>query len=442
MKHNKNILLAFSFLIVLFGCHKDNPPVIESITLSSDLEEIHIGQQMHFSVVANTGENVTSQSVFYRNKLETKDSLFSPTEVGTYEVYAKYKEIVSNTIKVKVNEKPIESIKIESGKNEIILGEPFTFSIVANTGKDITSQVKVFVNDKLYDKNKVFFPKEVGDYVLYATYQYKGTTLKTDKVAIKVLSTNATSFVKHPIVEGYTHSKCPWCPRLYYALKKLDEVTDKVIFVSHHPINRSNWVDFLHSKESIPLWEDFKAKYKQYNSDNYKSHTVPNADIDRDMFWGKPQPEKLKEVTDRLNEKSLIGLALGVAKNEGKLNISVRTQFLQDFDEELKLTVYVLENNIVHDYPNVTEYFDGIRLIKDFVSNHVFRHSLTDIYGDNIPQDKTNKDKLYIKNFSVAIPNNITDKEKISVAAFVTSKNILNARVISLGDKEQLFENK
>lgn len=438
-------MVAFSFIVLLWSCHKDSEPsIIESITLSSDFEEVYVGQQVHFSVVANTKENITSQAIIYRDTIKMQGSIFSSSKVGTYKFYAKYKDIVSNTVKITVNEKPIESIKIQANESEITLGKPFPISILTNTGKDITSEAKLFVNGELY-AHKAFYPEEVGEYTLYAAYKYKEETFKTDKVTIKVLPVNTKSFVKHPVIEGYTHSRCPWCPRLYYAIKKLEEVTDKSIFISNHPITRSNWKDFLHTEECIPLWEDFKSKYEQYNSDNYKAYTLPNADIDRAKYWSKPQPEKLEEVTNLLDKQSLIGLSLDINKNEDKLEISVRTQFLQDFNKGLKLTVYVLEDNIVHDYPNLTEYFDGVNPVKDFVSNHVFRHTLTDIFGDDIPKGKTKKNKLYIKDFSVEIPSNISKSENISVVAFVTSKDkkhIINARVIALGDKKQSFEEK
>ncbi len=195
-------------------------------------------------------------------------------------------------------------------------------------------------------------------------------------------------------------------------------------------------VEVLGETICIHIWSDFVSKYRL-------KATVSNADIDRKKYWTKPQPKKLQEVTSLLKDKSMIGLALNLKKNEDKMEVSVRTQFLQDFNEGVKLTVYVLENNLIHDYPNRTEYFDGVSVVKNFVSNHVFRHSLTTIFGDDIPQEKSQKNKLYIKDFSVDITDNIKDKEQISVVAFVTSKNekhIINARVIKLGDEVQSFE--
>ncbi len=346
-----------------------------------------------------------------------------------------------------VESKVADILMLSSEVQEIKLGEQVDFShfsVKVNAKEDVTSEAKFFVNGELYDK-KIFFPEVAGEYIFYATYGDKKETLKSNEVTVKVLPIDATSFVKHPVVEGYVHSKCPYCPKLYYAIKEVEKVTDKVVFVVNHPIEDLHGKeDFLYEKSCVPLRADFVEKYKKYDDgDTFKSRWVPNADIDRKKYWKNPQPEKLEEVTNLLENKSMIGLSLRFVKNEEKYDVLVKTQFLEKFSQGLKLTVYLLENNITHDYPNNTEYFDGVPLIKNLVNDHIFRYSLTDIFGDDIPQEKSQKNGLYVKNFSVDIPSNITNKNKVSVVAFVTSKeekHIINARVITLGDKEQSFE--
>jgi thiol-disulfide isomerase/thioredoxin len=110
---NKIFLLS---LLILVGCSKseedsnviDNTPSINSIQISVSSAEVTVGTTILFTVFDNTGKNRTSEAKFYVDETEISGSSYTFNDVGTYEVYAKYQNIKSQTENIVVNPTPIE----------------------------------------------------------------------------------------------------------------------------------------------------------------------------------------------------------------------------------------------------------------------------------------------------------------------------------------------
>lgn len=62
-----------------------------NVALSDDVEEQEF---ITFKVTNNAGEDITDQSVLYVDDIEMTSNIFTPTELGSFEVYAKY--VVNN----------------------------------------------------------------------------------------------------------------------------------------------------------------------------------------------------------------------------------------------------------------------------------------------------------------------------------------------------------
>lgn len=514
------------FLLVtlsLFSCSDDPDPKpepqITSIVLSSDALEIELGQKVAFTVIANTKEELTDKVTYLVNNEAIVSHTFTPQALGSYEIMAKYENLKSNTINLKVNKVTAKAITLSVTKEQIKKGETITISVNTDTNEDVSAEAKVYINDNLIKGNK-FTPETFGEYTMHATYgkltseKVKVTVLGDiqvsfdkeqlligESVTIKVKKENGdnisneaaiyvngnkieglsftpntvgtytvyatyqedtkseevnffavteqTSFQKNPVVEAFVHLKCPYCPRIYYALELVKKQTDFIIPISLHPITRSTWVDFLYQEDAMKLFSELIEPA----SDGYRY--LPNAAIDRKREinedtskeqwknWKKPQPENLNEVLDLVDDITYTGLALELKEIKQKMELTVKVSFMQDFNEQLNLVVFVLENNIIHDYPNKTKYYNGVNPIKDFVSNHVFRKPLTDIYGDNISLNSVTKNTIYKQDFSFDVPNNISNTNEMSIVVMVTkanSREIINARVIKIGEARQKFE--
>ncbi len=99
---NKIFILS---LLILVGCSKseddsnvvDNTPSINSIQVSVSSAEVTVGTTILFTVFDNTGKNRTSEAKFYVDGTEISRSSHTFNDVGTYEVYAKYQNLKSQT---------------------------------------------------------------------------------------------------------------------------------------------------------------------------------------------------------------------------------------------------------------------------------------------------------------------------------------------------------
>ena len=110
----------FTRLLIIFlllGCggteddqsqELDNTPVITSIEVYVSSDEIIVGQQVLFSVFDNTGKNRTTEAKFYVNDSEIDGSSYTFNDIGTFDIYAKFQNLKSNTEQVEVNQVPIE----------------------------------------------------------------------------------------------------------------------------------------------------------------------------------------------------------------------------------------------------------------------------------------------------------------------------------------------
>tara|TARA_B100000886_G_scaffold239253_1_gene167773 strand:- start:163 stop:1194 length:1032 start_codon:yes stop_codon:yes gene_type:complete len=112
--------LLFGKLLILFlllGCSGsddeqsteiDNTPVVSSLQIFISSEEVIVGQQVLFSVFDNNSMNRTADAKFYINDQEISGSSYTFNDIGTFDVYAKFQDIKSNTEQVIVNQVPIE----------------------------------------------------------------------------------------------------------------------------------------------------------------------------------------------------------------------------------------------------------------------------------------------------------------------------------------------
>jgi hypothetical protein len=106
--------------------------------------------------------------------------------------------------------------------------------------------------------------------------------------------------------------------------------------------------------------------------------------------------------------------------------------------KSMKLAVYMLEDGLVYDQRNFTSYYGDADPIRDFVHDDVLRRSLTDVFGDDIPQDQVGHNKTFTRDFQYAIPPSY-DKNKVKLVAFVTTgaeRDIVNVRQSKLGETQ------
>ena len=113
----KSLFGKIFIIFLLLGCSgseddqstdQNNTPSVNSLEMYVSSDEIIVGQSILFSVFDNNGKNRTTEAKFYVNESEIDGSSHTFNDIGTFDIYAKFQNIKSNTEQVVVNQVPIE----------------------------------------------------------------------------------------------------------------------------------------------------------------------------------------------------------------------------------------------------------------------------------------------------------------------------------------------
>jgi hypothetical protein len=239
-------------------------------------------------------------------------------------------------------------------------------------------------------------------------------------------------FKKRVLIEDYTGTWCGYCTRVSQAIDLVPTVTDKTVTVAIHGGGSDPWVT---SNTAILKQYFFPANTTKY----------PEVRLNRTQLWTVPESLNLNDVKKLTGNNCGLGLAISSKIENGILNVDAKIKFAQTYSENLRLVVYVVENNLIRDQTNYTSsYYGGQDPIPNYVHNHVLRYSFTNPLGDNITES-TLFGLTITKNFNTTIPLTlpffITNPSEIGIVAFVINANntVINVRYANLNEN-QLFE--
>lgn len=234
-------------------------------------------------------------------------------------------------------------------------------------------------------------------------------------------------FKKNVLIEDYTGTWCGNCTRVSYSIKKVFEKTDKAVVVAIH-----NGNDPYHFEGFEPL--------KDLVSPNYPL-ALPISRLNRTTVWSAPEYSSIQQVVDLTSNNATLGLAIQSEMVGNNIDLNVNMKFNEDFSD-LKLVVYLLENKLIYEQRNYTNFYDAINPIPNYEHNDVLRKAVSNIMGDSVTG--TTKNGNITKKYSFQIPSNVSNKNNLSIVAFlVNSKNYaLNARAAIVNEKQEFQINK
>lgn len=235
-------------------------------------------------------------------------------------------------------------------------------------------------------------------------------------------------FKKRVLIEDYTGTWCGFCTRVSYAIDQVKTITDKAVPVAIYG-----------GRVTEPWLTPNTAVLKNYffpaNPNNY-----PEVRLNRTELWTNPQPLNLNDAKNLTGNNCGLGLAINSNIVAGNLVVDAKIKLAQTYSN-LRIVVYVVENNLVRDQTNYySAYYGGQNPIPNYVHNHVLKHSLTSVLGETITEN-TVIGQTIVKNYSVAMPTNISNTAQIGIVAFVIDANdtVVNVRYANINDN-QLFE--
>lgn len=231
-------------------------------------------------------------------------------------------------------------------------------------------------------------------------------------------------FQKRVLIEDYTGTWCGWCPRVAYGIQKVEELGIRAVPVAIHNGDPMAWGNSSTWPEAV--------------------NSFPTAMLNRKALWNYPENTNTKQVKYLNGNNCELGLAMNSTVSGGNINLDVNVKFAKDYTD-LKLVVYVLEDNLVYNHTNYTSGLYGtgtVNPIVNFDNDHVLRSCLTNIQGDAI-QGTTTNGLTVTKNFSVSVPSNVQNVANMNFVAFVVDANgkAINSRAAAPGDNQSFEQN-
>ena len=296
----------------------------------------------------------------------------------------------------------IKTLTLTLSKDKILSNGVDTaiITVVNQTGLDVKQFVTIYNNDIIYS-NKDFVSTTPSISKFYASFG----NIKSNEVVVEVIEDKNLKFEKNVLIEQYTGTWCGWCPRAIYQIENL-QVTDKKI--AHIALHLSDEMTF---NMSLTLFQSFGFT------------GIPTIHADRSLVWTGNNA-----AISPLHSPSRAGLAIKVSGVSSNVTADVKIKFGMGFSENLKLSVYLLDDGLIANQANyyntdpTSPYYQKGATMANFVHKNVLMKVGTNMYGDAIPPDSIGIGTTYSRTFSFSglNPDHLA---KIKVVAFITYAN-------------------
>lgn len=320
-----------------------------------------------------------------------------------------------------------ENISLTADVSVQTTGDLITFTVKNSKGDNLTADATFFVDGTKINGN-TFTTEVVGDYTVTAGYK----EVTSAPLTISFVAEPVINFRKRMLMEDYTGTWCGWCPRVAHAIELVHNQTEDAIAVAiHGPGKNPNETGY------DPYTFDTSA----FEAEAGLSPGYPKGYLNRNIQWGFPEPNNVSQaIALTQGQNPNLGVAMTSSIANGNITMDVNVMFGKDFDNNLKLVVYVLENGLVYDQHNYTSYYNGDDILVNYVHNHVLRATLTPMTGDAIDPGQTKNENTYKRTFSVPVPANVANAANIEFVAFVLDETgrVINVRKTAPGETQEI----
>ena len=358
-----------------------------SINLSANANGGLINDAITFTVRDNRGNDVTADAAITIDGSPLSSNPYTFTQIGVYSIVATYSDLTSNTLSITIDEET--SITLSFSSNPAKDNEMVDFIVTNNLGNDVSSSSTITIASATVS-NPYMFPS-TGDFVVEASYNGF-----TDSQTITVVR----GFTKKALLEDFTGTWCPNCPPAAAAVANVVGSNPNVFGVGYHD-GFSSYPDPMEITET-GYWANY------YNVTGFPTVYVNGPDT----RWDYPGQG---QITTELAEDATLGLALDAEIVGGMLNVEVKVGFSEVPTEEVKLMLYLIEDNVTTNSPQA-----GSSQGANYVHRDVLREVYTDQLGDVIPAGSISLTSDYTRMFTgLTLPGNIDDMNELKVIAFV-----------------------
>lgn len=422
MKLNPFLTFSVLFLFVaILGCSKKEDPLVGptedlTITLSSDagsneLEILTIDQLVNFSVTGSDGENYTAAAKLYVNDAEIQGSSYTFSATGSFEVKAVYENITSNKLSFEVLGETERALTLDVSR--AMNNQTITFGLLNSNGEDTAAEAIFFVNGTAIS-GFTYSSATEGNYTVYAQYESNGEIYTTPEKSFTVYIPK-----RNVVLEDYTGTWCGYCLKALVAIDSVKVLTDHVSVVAIHEssIGPPDPMDFAQIDD---LQEEFDVP-----------DSFPQTQLNRTTKWNATPPSSLiydyGVVTAIAGLETDLSIAISSQINGATLSVDAKVMYRNGSEPGDKLVVYLLESGILADQVNYFDlnpespYYGAGNPIVDFVHNDALRNSLSNLFGDPIPETVAFQE--YKKTYTFTVPAEYNSNNLSFVVMVVKADN-------------------
>ena len=400
--------------LLILSCSDNNESVnsesgtgneeIESIILSTASNEVNTNSQVSFIVTANTSTDLTNLSSLKLNGVTVSNPLIFELE-GSYELVATYEDLTSNTLIITATYAQPSSIELSIDREQYNNGDFITFTVTDNFNNTVTNLAEITLNGSDVITNSYQFTAN-GTYSFEATYE----GLTSNSVILNIESASEFSdissfspsvapstFTKKALLEDFTGTWCPQCPPAGAAIANAINGNSNIFGVGYHAVGG----DPMEIPETA-YWSSY------YNVTGFPTVYVNGPDT----RWNY---SSMGQVNSELAETATVGLAVSATILGGKLDLEVKVGFNSTPSEEVKLMIYLVEDNVKVSTPQ-----SGSSQGNNYVHKDVLREVYTDQLGDVIAASNTIASGVFTRTITgLDLPFNIDDNANLKLIAFV-----------------------
>jgi len=247
--------------------------------------------------------------------------------------------------------------------------------------------------------------------ILFTACEEIGPAINFETETQVVEDTTTNEIQRVVLLEEFTGVRCANCPAGAELAQQLaDESGNRVIIIS------------IHSSGAFALPYADEIDFRTQQGDKIeaflgKASGYPSASINRKIFDDEltaivTSPSWSNYINSELAETPAVDIKLNATLENGNIEASCNLNFLKDISTDVKISVVVVEDDIISPQ-NVNS-----TKIDDYVHQHVFRTMLTPFDGELIAVGASSGDN-FDKKFQLSqIPTDwVTGK--LSIVAFV-----------------------
>jgi len=293
-------------------------------------------------------------------------------------------------------------------------------SVSDQDGNNVTSEVVLVFNDLVLLSNSITSGTS-GTFNLYAEHK----DIKSNNVQIEVVEDSGFEYEKIVLMEQFTATSCPWCPRAISQIEDLRVLDDKVTHIAYH------------------LNDEFSYSYNRSLFEEFGLSGIPAVMADRVLNWDGNASD-----INTMHKPVRAGIDLEVSEIAADaFTIEVSVRFGKLFTESINLGLYLIEDNLVanqkSNYNNDSNspWYQMGETIPDLEHKNVMLKTVTNLFGDPVPFDSIDIGSLYSKTYSVNATGTglITDPAQAKIVAFLSyasgekSGELINSLVCNIG---------